>query len=111
VWTSYNEYWKENIKLFTATDFIAELTQHLPPKRKHLIRYYGLYSSRSKGKSHQSGRYEKFGVIKEDKPKASCTPAPPDKSVDNRSAGQTWATAHEVPSVARARMAQARDPA
>jgi hypothetical protein len=37
--TKYNEYWKENIKLFKANDFIAELTQHIPPKNKHLIRY------------------------------------------------------------------------
>jgi hypothetical protein len=40
--TKYNEYWKENVKLFKAVDFIAELTTHIPPKHKHLIRYYGL---------------------------------------------------------------------
>ena len=27
--TKYNEYFKENLKLFAATDFIAELTQHI----------------------------------------------------------------------------------
>ena len=27
----YTKYWKENIKLFKANDFIAELTQHIPP--------------------------------------------------------------------------------
>jgi hypothetical protein len=32
----YNEYWKENIKLFKALDFIAELTQHIPLRHKHL---------------------------------------------------------------------------
>lgn len=60
--TKYNEYWHENIKLFTAADFIAELTQHIPPKHKHLIRYYGLYSSRTKGKAAQVGRYDKFSI-------------------------------------------------
>jgi hypothetical protein len=60
--TKYNEYWGENVKLFKASDFIAELTQHIPPKHKHLIRYYGLYSSRTKGKAKQVGRYEKFGI-------------------------------------------------
>ena len=30
-------------------DFIAELTQHLPPKNKQCIRRYGLYSSRNRG--------------------------------------------------------------
>ena len=34
--TKYTEYWKQNIKLFKAGDFIAELTQHIPPKHKHL---------------------------------------------------------------------------
>jgi hypothetical protein len=29
--TKYNEYFKENIKLFKAVDFIAELTLHVPP--------------------------------------------------------------------------------
>ena len=30
--TTYNPYLKENLKLLSATDFIAELTLHLPPK-------------------------------------------------------------------------------
>jgi len=34
--TKYNAYWGENIKLFKAVDFIAELTMHIPPKHKHL---------------------------------------------------------------------------
>ena len=34
--TKYNDYFGENIQLFTATDFIAELTMHIPPKHKHL---------------------------------------------------------------------------
>lgn len=60
--TKYNMHWKENIKLFTASDFIAELTQHIPPKCKHLIRYYGVYFSRIKGKVNRVVRYEKFGI-------------------------------------------------
>jgi hypothetical protein len=59
--TKYNEYWKENVKLFKAVDFIAELTTHIPPKHKHLIRYYGLYSSRSKGKAVKYGSLAKYG--------------------------------------------------
>lgn len=34
--TKYNEYWKENIKLFKVTDCIAELTRHIPPKHNFL---------------------------------------------------------------------------
>jgi hypothetical protein len=48
--TSYNNYFKENLKLFDALEFIALLTQHLPPKGVQYIRRYGLYSSRSRGK-------------------------------------------------------------
>jgi hypothetical protein len=59
--TKYNEYWKENIKLFKAADFIAKLTLHIPPKHKHLIRYYGLYSSRTKGKANEDGSLTKYG--------------------------------------------------
>jgi hypothetical protein len=30
--THYSDYFKENMKMFDALDFIAELTQHIPPK-------------------------------------------------------------------------------
>ena len=39
----------ENVHLFDPLDFLAELTQHIPPARMQLIRRYGLYSSRIKG--------------------------------------------------------------
>ena len=48
--TSYYDYFKENLKLFDASDFIALLTPHLPPKGVQYLRRYGLYSSRSRGK-------------------------------------------------------------
>ncbi|MBW8003882.1 MAG: hypothetical protein FVQ80_18115 [Planctomycetes bacterium] len=54
--TSYNEYFRENLKLFDVTDFIALLTMHIPPNGIHLIRRYGLYSSRSRGKSKMPAR-------------------------------------------------------
>jgi len=47
--TTYSDYFKENLHMFTALDFLAELTQHIPPKGVQLIRRYGLYSSRKKG--------------------------------------------------------------
>jgi len=47
--TSYNDYFKENLKIFDALDFIALLTQHLPPRGVHYIRRYGLYCSRGRG--------------------------------------------------------------
>jgi len=48
--TKYNSYFKENLKVFSAEDFISELVQHVPPPRMRVIRYYGLYSSRSRQK-------------------------------------------------------------
>ena len=39
--------------MFDALDFLAELTQHIPPKRLQLIRRYGLYASRTKGRLEQ----------------------------------------------------------
>jgi hypothetical protein len=47
--TTYSEYFKQNVHMFEALDFLAELTQHIPPKRLQLIRRYGLYASRTKG--------------------------------------------------------------
>ena len=48
--TKYNKYFKENLKVFPAEEFISELVQHISPPRMRLIRYYGLYSSRSRQK-------------------------------------------------------------
>jgi hypothetical protein len=39
--------------VFDALDFLAELTQHIPPKGLQLIRRYGLYASRTKGRWHE----------------------------------------------------------
>ena len=38
-----------NFQVFDALDFIAALTQHIPDPRKHLVRYFGFYSSQSRG--------------------------------------------------------------
>jgi len=48
--TQYNQYFGENVHMFEAGDFLAELTQHIPPKGIQYIRRYGLYASRTKGK-------------------------------------------------------------
>ena len=90
--TKYNEYWGENVKLFKASDFIAELTQHIPPKHKHLIRYYGLYSSRTKGKAKQVGRYEKFGIKVNASDETALTDTEDYKEVmDSKGSKRAWA--------------------
>jgi hypothetical protein len=47
--SEYNPYFKTNVKLFPALEFLVQLLQHLPDPRAHLVRRYGLYSSRSRG--------------------------------------------------------------
>ena len=47
--TKYNDYFGENFKVYDGEDFVAALAKHIPPARVHLVRYYGLYSSRSRG--------------------------------------------------------------
>jgi hypothetical protein len=38
-----------NFQVFSALDFLAELTQHIPDKGEHLVHYYGWYSHRQGG--------------------------------------------------------------
>jgi hypothetical protein len=38
-----------NYQVFEPLDFLAELTQHIPNKGEHLIRYYGHYSNKTRG--------------------------------------------------------------
>ena len=38
-----------NFKVFTATDFLAAITQHIPDKGAQMVRYYGWYSNKMRG--------------------------------------------------------------
>jgi hypothetical protein len=49
-----------NFQVFNALDFLAELTQHIPDKHKHLVRFYGWYSHRRRG---LRTKFEKGGVL------------------------------------------------
>ena len=35
--------------MFSACDFIAAITQHIPDKRFQMVRYYGWYSNKMRG--------------------------------------------------------------
>lgn len=48
--TPYNAFLKSNLHLLDAEEFLARVTQFLPPRRARYIRYHGVYSSRSRGK-------------------------------------------------------------
>ena len=38
-----------NFEMFDPLDFLAEVTQHIPNKGEHQIRYYGWYSNKKRG--------------------------------------------------------------
>jgi hypothetical protein len=38
-----------NFQVFDPLDFIAELTRHIPDPHKHLVRYFGRYSNKTRG--------------------------------------------------------------
>jgi len=40
---------KRNFQVLDPLEFLAEFTQHIPPKGSHLIRYYGWYSNKARG--------------------------------------------------------------
>ncbi|WP_321532633.1 transposase [uncultured Desulfuromonas sp.] len=40
---------KKNFEVFSAGEFIAAITQHIPEKSFQLVRYYGWYSNRARG--------------------------------------------------------------
>lgn len=48
--TKYNAYFKENVKIYDPVEFIGMTAQHIPVPRVRLIRYFGFYSSKSRGK-------------------------------------------------------------
>jgi hypothetical protein len=42
-----------NFEVFTATDFLAAITQHIPDKGAQMVRYYGWYSNKLRGVRHR----------------------------------------------------------
>ena len=40
---------KRNFDVFSPTDFLAPVTQHIPDKNFQLVRYYGWYSNKMRG--------------------------------------------------------------
>jgi hypothetical protein len=48
---------KRNFQILSPLDFLAEFTQHIPPKGAHLVRYYGWYSNKSRGLRAKAAAY------------------------------------------------------
>ena len=45
---------KRNFEVFSATDWLAALTAHLPNAGEHLVRYDGWYSTVNRGKRRKA---------------------------------------------------------
>ncbi|MFO0795342.1 MAG: transposase [Candidatus Brocadiaceae bacterium] len=54
---------KKNFQVYTAEEFIAAITQHIPEKSFQMIRYYGWYSNKSRGLREKQGN-----LIPDDQP-------------------------------------------
>jgi len=46
------------MQVFDPLDFLAEFTQHIPPKGAHLVRYYGWYSNKARGMRRKAAEAE-----------------------------------------------------
>lgn len=80
---------KRHFQVFSALNFLAELTQHIPDKGEHLVRYYGGYSNRRRGMQGSGS----FCVV----PGANCA-CPPVASIEvaKLNAGSLRAGSHST---------------
>ena len=59
-----------NFQIFKPLDFLAQITQHIPDRGQHLIRYYGRYSNKSRGmRKKAEARACQAVVVEEDETK------------------------------------------
>ncbi len=49
---------RRNFQVLDPLDFLAEFTQHIPPKGSHLVRYYGFYSNKTRGMRRKAAEAE-----------------------------------------------------
>jgi hypothetical protein len=59
---------KRNFEVFSACDWLAALTAHIPNAGEHLVRYYGWYSNVNRGKrrkvqGEKASGIEEFGEV------------------------------------------------
>ena len=61
---------REHVERLPAHEFIARLTTHIPGRYERLIRYYGVYSSRSRGVRRARAAGVEMGEVEEKPPPA-----------------------------------------
>jgi len=88
-------WFKGRQRRYSSLYFIAQVTLHLPPRGRHLVRRYGLYTSRGRGtwkdrpalRSHAPANW--YGRKVADDP--ALPDAPKDQEVGVLSRGKSWA--------------------
>jgi hypothetical protein len=56
---------KRNFQIYTAEEFIAAITQHIPEKSFQMVRYYGWYSNKSRGLRKKQGILKPGGQLEQ----------------------------------------------
>jgi hypothetical protein len=73
---------KRNFDVFQATDFLAAAIDHIPPRGQQTIRYYGLYSNKSRGMPRPVAALTESTGEKPTTAKPPVVPPPPDPPFD-----------------------------
>ena len=93
--TSYNPWLQQNTTLWDAMDFIAALTQLIPPWGVRCIHYYGLYSSRCKARWQRLPHVARLAPAAWQESHAQHLPAdagpPKTQTVPQRACRSAWA--------------------
>ncbi len=82
-----------NYLVFDPLDFLAEFTQHIPPKGAHLVRYYGWYSNKARGMRRKAAEAEvanQQDCCGRGLPTRPCSGAATEPATSTR-CSQTWA--------------------
>jgi hypothetical protein len=85
---------KRNFQILDPLDFLAEFTQHIPPKGAHLVRYYGWYSNKARGMRQKAA--ETAAAAADNLPSPVIGRGAGGEGINDRSSGpsrasQTWA--------------------
>jgi len=56
-----------NFQIFKPLDFLAEITQHIPQKGSHQIRFYGHYSNKKRGMKRKKEKAQAEKAVTEKK--------------------------------------------
>ena len=93
--STYNPYLGENLKVWDALDFLALATSFIPPQGVRLIRYFGLYSSRSRWKwplwQHVAAHAPLGWKRTHEQDSTNPKPEPPTRTLPESASRSAWA--------------------